>query len=289
VNGSRVVRTPSIALVLAPVLLLAISCGRGHGTGETVVARAYGERLLWSDLRQVIPIDLAAEDSAALAQQYIRNWLRQRAVLHQAELNLNAQDKDFETQLRDYRNSLVIYAYEQALVQQKLDTVVRPQEMAAYHDRNGANFELRDPVVRVRWVKLREGDRRIMKRLENDFLNGNAEAMHDLEMWLAQRGLSFTDRSHLWTPIPALQAELGARRSLDTPLSAPKKVILKEGDVAWFVDLLELRASGETAPLELVTSDIRAIIINQRKIQLLEQMREDLYREALEQNDLEIL
>src|SRR5690606_17200942 len=123
------------------------------GTGDTVVARAYQDELLWSDLRNVIPFNIAAADSAALAQQFIHNWLKRRTVLHQAEQNLADTEKDFERQLQDYRNSLVIYAYEQALVQQKLDTVVLSNEMDEYHRQNSANFQLREPIMRVRWAK----------------------------------------------------------------------------------------------------------------------------------------
>jgi hypothetical protein len=55
------------------------------------------------------------------------------------------------------------------------------------------------------------------------------------------------------------------------------------------VDILELRPKDSVSPLPLVEQDIRSILINQRKLQLIERMREDLYREAQANNDVEVL
>jgi hypothetical protein len=255
-----------------------------------VVARAFDEKLLWSDLRQVIPIQVTGQDSAALAGQYIGNWLRQQAVLHQAEQNLSAGAKDFEIQLRDYRRSLVIYTYEQALIQQKLDTVVHVEEMEDHLARNGANFELREPILRVRYAKAREEDKRIARRLEEHFLNGSTERMHELEMWMAQRGLSFVDHGQRWMNEQTLLAEMSVGAPLPPNLlDRTGRVVHREDGQLYFIEVLEYRSAGEVAPLERVADEIRSIIINQRKLQLLERMREDLYREALEQQHIEAL
>ncbi len=285
---------PQARTYLSSIGMLALitfaGCEDRNLPDEQVIARAYEEQLLWSDLRQVIPIGIPLEDSAALAGQYIQNWLKQRAVLHQAEMNLSDQAKDFQMQLADYRRSLVIYAYEEALVQQKLDTVVRPWEMEQYHAENGANFELREPILRVRWAKIRESDERIVKRLEEAFRKGEAEPMHEVEMWLAQRGLSFTDRSTVWITESTLRTELAMTGPKLPELGpAPRRVVHKERPLAWLIEVMERKEAGETAPLEMVAADIRSIIINRRKVQLLERMREDLYLQALENKHVEVL
>ena len=274
-------------ITLAAVLLL--SCNGRDGGNDRVIARAYEHELHWSELRHMIPFDASPQDSAALAQRLIQNWVRQRAVLHQAENNLLPGDMDFEAQLRDHRNSLVIYAFEQALVQQKLDTVVHPQEMEEYHAAHGANFELRDPMLRVRWAKAREEDKRIAKRLQEDFMSGSTERMHELEMWMATRGLSFMDRSRGWITPQQLGLEMGIPPDEAPELTADTgRMVHREGPTLWFIEVLERLNAGDVAPLELVAGDIRAIIINQRKLQLLERMREDLYQQALEQQEIEI-
>lgn len=281
-------------LRLAPFLVLAAvffsACSEEEGPDDRVVARAFEEHLLWSDLRNVVPFGISPADSTALAQQFIRNWMKQRTVLHQAEQNLPEIEKNFESQLRDYRNSLVIYTYEQALVQQKLDTVVDAQEMEQYHAQNKANFELREPIMRVRWAKVRENDKRIVKKLQEHFLSGDNDRMHELEMWLAQRSISFVDRMDIWTTEAELRTALALADPDKFTLNATTgRTVHREGSGTIFLEILELRSAGEVAPIELVAADIRSIIINQRKLRLLEKMREDLYTEALEKQQIEIL
>src|SRR5690606_24931130 len=156
-------------------------------------------------------------------------------------------------------------------------------EIEEHYARNGANFELEEDIVRVRWSKVREEDRRTLKRLEDHFLSGSDERMGELEVWLAQHGVPITDRSRVWTTLADLAAEvpLPIGGSGD-PVVREGRTVLRDGAVAWFVDILEHRSKGTVSPIERVAQDIRSIIINQRKLRLVERMREDLYREAVE-------
>ncbi len=280
-------------LHLCPVLLAApmfVGCGGDPVDDERVIATAYDEELRWSDLRRVIPFGSEPADSAALAQQFIRNWMRQQAVLHHAQLNLPASALDFEARLKDYRNSLVIYAYEQALVQQKLDTAITQQEMEEYHARNSANFGLERPIVRARWVRINEESKSVLDRAKDRFLSGDAEKMHDLEIWLAEKGSQFVDRTHNWITTQELIVDMGLAGSASEGITLqPGRTVHRTDRTLYLIEVLELKQAGATAPLERVSQEIRAIIINQRKLQLLERMREDLYREALEQQKIQIL
>ncbi len=267
-------------------MLVLAACASPEDQEDPPVARAYEQVLRWSDLRSVVPIDLRPEDSSALAQRYINNWLIKQVVLHKAEQNLNGANGDLEAQLRDYRNSLVIYAYEQALVEQKLDTLVPMSEIERYHAGNEAAFELRDNIMRVRWFKVRDDDRRTMKRLEDHFSSGDPERMSQLEMWLAERGISIPDHGDSWKTAGALAVEVPPLA--EHPLDGPGRRVLKQNGATWFVEVLEYRSMGSATPLELVRKDIRAIIINQRKLQLVDRMRQDIHREAVENKDIQV-
>lgn len=276
-------------LVGSVVVAGVASCTERPDEEDPVVARAYERFLRWSDLRQVVPVDADPLDSAAIAQGYITTWLRQQVLLDRAERNLGPERTAFERQLQDYRNSLVIFAYEEALVEQKLDTVVDKREIEEYFRSNEGNFMLRDNILRVRWFKVREPDRRVMKKLQDHFLSGDAERMREVEVWLAQRNVPITDRSTGWTTAGELKAEIPVW-ALQVPedRTEPGRIVLRDEEGAYFVDILELRRKDSVSPLALVERDVRSIIINQRKVQLLERMREDIYQEAQAQGHVEV-
>lgn len=266
-----------------------MGCGGTDDSGDPVVATAYDQRLHWSDLRQVIPLETGPEDSAAMAAAFVNGWLQEQVVLHKAEENISAADKDFDQKLRDYRNSLLLFAYEQELVNQKLDTAISEEQMQAYLDANKVDFGLKEDIARLRWFTATVSDVGMARTLGRAFERGTSEDRRSLELWAAQNGVSIQDRSSTWTSLSDLHRELPAAFREDVLLfDRDERRIVKDEDALLFLEIIEHHSKGDVSPLTVVERDIKAILLNQRKLQLLERMRQDLYREALDRKDIRI-
>lgn len=268
-------------------MVLCCSCEGPDESADKVIARAFDQTLRWSDLRQVIPLDATPKDSAALAQQYIDAWSHQQVVLHTASANQPDDDLDMEAQLEDYRRSLIIYNYEQALVAQKLDTNVTDAEVQTYYEAHKTDFELKDEMIRARWFKVNEPDARVLRKMEQRFKSGAGDDLHEMELWLARLGVGIVDRSSTWIPASDLRAEIPSP-GLDELIARDAKGVLAQDGTSWFVEILEHRPRNSLSPLELVRQDIRAILLNQRKLKLTGDMRRDVYEQAVKNNDVEV-
>jgi hypothetical protein len=287
-RGSHIERNGRAAVIAALLLSGCGAAGEQEG-GDPPVAEAYQEKLYRSDLVRMIPPDAPKEDSVALAQQFIDAWARERVLLHKAEENLSTAQKDVQQQLRDYRESLIVYAYEQALVSQKLDTNISTGEIEAYYAENEKNFELKDNIVRARWFKLRETDKRVLRKVEDLWRSDKPEEFHDLEVLLAQRGSVINDTHDDWMAFSELQQQVPLRPDNPTDwIPRQHKVVVADSVGVFFVDILEHRLMNSVSPMELVHTEIRSILINQRKLQLIERMRKDLYDEALARQDVKL-
>jgi hypothetical protein len=276
------------AAAIAALLLCA--CAAEGDAGDPPVARAFDRELYWSDLRQVIPLESTPEDSAAMARQFIDNWLREQVVLHQAEQNLGDEQRSMEARIEDYRRSLLTYAYEEALVGQKLDTALSNAELEAYFEANRKDFVLKDNIVRLRWFKVREQDKRTLRKVEDLWRSDKEKDRHDLELWLAAHGSPITDSHDQWVPFTEVLAQVPLE--VDNPtdwLPRQGKVMARDSVNTYFVEFLEHRLSDGLSPFPLVRERIRAILLNQRKLQLIERMRNDLYQDALDRKDIEVL
>lgn len=263
------------------------ACGEPEDGSDRILARAFDQVLHWSDLRQVVPLDATPKDSAALAQQYIGAWMRQQVVLNTASSNQVNDELEMEAQLEDYRRSLIIFNYEQALVAQKLDTTVTDVELSSYYEAHKKDFELKDDMLRARWFKVNEPDKRVVRKMTQRFISGGGDELHEVELWLAHAGVSIVDRSANWFPASELRAEIPFPGLEELIARKGRDVLTLEG-TAWFVDILEHRPRNSLSPLELVRSDIRAILLNQRKLKLIEDMRRDVYEQAVKNNDVEV-
>ena len=56
--------------------------------------------------------------------------------MRKAEVNLSEEEKDLEKEIADYRNSLLIYRYQQDMLFQKLDTVVLEEDIQSLYERS---------------------------------------------------------------------------------------------------------------------------------------------------------
>ncbi|MEZ4791270.1 MAG: hypothetical protein R2811_14840 [Flavobacteriales bacterium] len=275
-------------LMMGCVLFTSTGCGNVEPGPDRPVARAFEQVLSWDDLRKVIPPDASGADSAAMAEQYIEMWLRQQAVLHMAEQNQVAGNLDMEAQLEDYRRSLVIFGYEQALVDQKLDTAVNAADIETWYTEHQPNFELKEAVIRIRWFKVNEPDKRELRRMSERFLHGDVDDLHELELWLARNAVTIIDHSTSWYPVTTVKAEMEMpEASQAADLTRTGKQVITSDNGAWFIDVVEYRAQNSISPLDMVSSDIRAILLNQRKLQLIEDMRASVYAQAIENKDVE--
>ncbi|HRN35396.1 MAG TPA: hypothetical protein PLV70_05105 [Flavobacteriales bacterium] len=272
------------AIIAALPLAACQSSGASH---DKVVAVAYKDKLYWADLRAVVPVTASPEDSAAIARRYMDNWARDRVMLHMAEQNLDKAQINLEAQLKAYRESLLTFAYEQALVAQNLDTVVTGSQIQDYYDKNIANFELKDNFVRVRWFKIRGNDKKQLRQTEQFWRSNDPADLHKLELMLARTGVSITDTHDDWLEFSTLQQQVPMRPTNPTDwLQHQKKVVVEDTTGTYFVHFLDHRLKDSTSPIDLVEGQIRSIIINRRKLQLVERMREELYANAVANKDI---
>ncbi|MCO6483144.1 MAG: hypothetical protein J5I62_10150 [Flavobacteriales bacterium] len=273
------------AAVIAALPLAA--CSSGQGPEDKVVAEAYGEKLYWSDLRMVVPVTASPEDSAAIARRYLDNWARDRVMLQMAEQNLDKSQLNLEAQIKAYRESLLTFAYEQALVSQNLDSVVSGSQVQDYYDKNIANFQLKDNIVRVRWFKLRTGDKKMTKRVDQLWRSNDKEDLHKLEVLLARQGTPIQDTRDDWVEFSTLQQQVPLRPDNPTDwLQQHTRTVVEDSTGTYFVEFLDHRLKDSTSPIDLVEGQIRSIIINQRKLKLVERMREELYTNAVANKDV---
>jgi len=137
------------------LLIMATGCsGFFKKKTEHTLARVYSDYLYESDLKSIIPKGTPEKDSISMVKSYIDNWIHQQLIIHQAEQNLSGAQMDFTQQLENYKNSLIIYTYENELVKQKLDTLVTDEDIEGYYDANQQNFLLKDNIVQLQYVKL---------------------------------------------------------------------------------------------------------------------------------------
>jgi hypothetical protein len=253
-----------------------------------VLAKAYGNYLYESDLADIIPDGTSTRDSLLLTKNFIDNWIKNRLLIHQAERNLTPNQLDFSDELEEYRNSLIIFAYESELIKQNLDTVVEFSEIEKYYLENISNFSLKHNIVRAIYVGVpyQADEVSIFRDLME---NPDTLLLDSLDYYARQFAVSYQLNDETWLrfdqllnliPIETYNQELF--------LKTNSFIEIDDGPVTYLLLIRDYMVSESLSPLELVHNNIKNIILNKRKRLLISNMKNNLIEQATRDRDYEI-
>lgn len=264
--------------------LLLTACGSDDPSADAV-ARVYDEYLSRSEVARSVPFGTNPADSAAMADDYISQWILRHLLLRKAEMNLTDEQKDVSRQLEDYRASLITYAYESELIRQKLDTLVTDAEIEQYYRENPANFELKSNIIRLKYVKIPVTAPNADK-LRNWLQSGDDKR---LEQYCRLYAVNYLLNDENWLFMDDVIKEIPMQDYSHSQFSANRRFLdLSDKDYRYMVRVSGFMVKESHAPLSFERENIRNIILNKRKIQLIEQMQKDVYQDALNEKDIEI-
>ena len=254
------------------------------------VARVFDKYLYKEDVKELIAIGTTPKDSARLVKRYLDSWVKQQLILNKARLNLSDQRtfNKIEKQLDDYKTSLIIYAYQQELVKQKLDTVVAYSEITDYYNENVDNLILRDNIIRARYMKIPKGAPDLQKA-RRWCVSELPEDLVALEEYGHQYAKSFLLRDQEWILFENLRLELGS--GVSTELSRFRSGVLIELEDSlnvYLVYVLDLIKKDNPAPVEYEKKKIREIILNRRRSELITKMEVGAYQDGISKNYFEL-
>lgn len=255
---------------------------------RVVVAECYGVKLYADELEDILPPDVSKMDSLTQVNAYVDSWIHRQILIHQAEINLPAEQLDFTKQLQDYRNSLVIYAYETQMIEQYLDTVVSEEEIAAYYEEHKENFQLRSTMVKVAYVILDENCKQLkdMKKLMS---NRDTLDLARLNVLVEHEAVaSFLDVDS-WVRLEDLLAKIPMEiYNSESFLKRNKFVSFEKDNLTYLVRFEDYLLEKSVSPIEIEKDGIKDVLLLKRKKELLSQMSVDLYEKAKKDKVFEI-
>ena len=279
-----------IAFILGIVLTLVASGCRDYRmkSDRIVVAECYGNKLYPEDLEGMVPDDDNKMDSLTRVNAFIDSWIHRQVLIHQAEINLTPEQRDFSRQLQDYNNSLLIYAYETQMIEQYLDTIVDEDEIAAYYEEHKESFQLRSTMVKVAYVILPD-DCKHKKDFQQIMSNRDTLMLPQLDALANQYAVSsFLDVDN-WVRLDDLLKTVPIEiYNVESFLKKNRFITFEKDNFVYMVRFEDYLLEESASPIEIESDNIKNIILLIRKKELLSKMNADLYDKALKEKAFEI-
>jgi len=274
-------------MLLAAFIVAGVSCNRGSANEEEPLARVYNDYLYPSDVKDIFNSENSKEDSLAFLKNYVNNWVRNRLVLKTAEKNLKPEQKDFEKQLEEYRNSLIIYTYETELVKQKLNVEVTDAAIEKYYNEHTENFLLKDNIVKVTYVKTPRKTTNLA-RIKTLYKSDDEEDLYKLKELCDREAVNYF-LDDVWLVFNDLTKEIPIKTyNQEEFLRSNRFIEMSDSLYNYFLNIRAFKIKESVSPLSMEKENIRNIIINTQKLELIKKNQDEIYNDAVESNKFEI-
>jgi hypothetical protein len=253
-----------------------------------VVAEVNDKKLFEMDLAEIIPDEISDEDSAMMADDYIKKWIKQELVIQKANENLIFEQKNVTRELEEYRNSLIIYKYKNELMRQRMDTTVTHEQIEQFYQANPENFNLINNIVKAIFVKIPNevSNPSLLKSLAADT---SEEGLSELKEYCLQYAKGFDIFIDNWVNFEIVRNNIPEEiNDVSYYLRHNDLIELNDSNYYYLVRIEDYKLKNDLAPLEYVENNIKNLILNQRKIEFLKEIEESIYQEGIRKNRFKI-
>jgi len=252
--------------------------------GDGVVAKVGDKLLLRHELASALRGGTTKADSVNQAKDYIQRWVKQELMLLMAEENLSEDQKDVQRELDEYRTSLIIHRYQQQLISQKLDTVLTASDIRQFYDLHPERFILEQHIVKAIYIEVPKNVAKVdqLKRWMNSL---DDKSRTELEKYSFQFATKFDYFDEQWIDFSQIRSRMPV--SLTSPDDALKRkgfIETYEGNKYYLAAIKDYRLKGDKAPFEFVKDGIANLILNNRKMELIDELQKNIYQKGKKEN-----
>ena len=263
--------------VFSAVVLLLSSCFNNNE--GRIIASVNEKDLMLEEVLEEMPIQI--EDSSFFVERYMNDWIRKQLMIYHAEINLSSAIQNYEKQIKEYRASLLIYAYQQELINQNFDTSISLKHVTDYYNQYKDEFKLSKNIFKGRFIVV---DRSAPKLINlNKWYKSNKESsLEDLNDYCQQFAKEYYLEDDKWQYFSIFNQKLPEYIIEESYfLENTKGVVFEDDNLRYYVFIKDYLINGSISPLEMEQEKIKNVLLNKNKIEYLKQLEDELYQNGL--------
>ena len=253
---------------------------------DPVLANVHGKTLRLSDADAYLTPGTPVEDSLNQLRTFVNKWVRETLLLHEAELHF-PDDINIGDLVRDYRASLIVSNYEKNLVESMLDTVISKEELEEYYEKNKEQYQLERPIIRCHFVKIHrpfDESRDFRKWWDSE----RPEDFDKLMEFSRQNAEVYMLEDSTWWKVEEIAALMPPGMLSSQNMRSNRSLRFSDDEYEYYLRIAESVLSTEIAPLSYIREQAARYIMHKRKLDLLEQIKADLYDQGVQGEQVKI-
>lgn len=278
--------TPKFIIYLLLGMFFLGCANHSNEEQKTIIAKVNNKHLTADELAaEMSQYQFSPDDSADFAKNYVNNWIKTQLLMIEIEKKLTAEELNVEKELEDYRQKLLIHRFKSKETQYITDSVITQNEAQEYYQHNKKSFVLQNPIVKIEYLILPsevEIPQNILQLLLKGIKNKETE---DFIFSYARKYDNFNNDWMYFEPL--LRNTNLNINDMAKFLRSENKLEFTDNSETHLIIIREHKLSGEQAPFNFVENRIRNLLINNKKIDFLREIKDSLYNNALKYNNFE--
>ena len=253
------------------------------------IARVGKSYLYESDILNLVPKGTSEQDSIAIVKSFIGRWATQKLLFEAAEKNIGKDQLDeFNVLIEQYKVDLYTKAYLENLVIRQVDTLVTDDQIVDYYNKNKQYFKNSSELVKLRYINLVKENPKFAK-IKSKFSSFTKKDKKELEQMAVQfKSYAFNDSiwvdiNQVYEKIPFINLE-----NKQKYVSSGMNFQYPDSTTIWLVKINNVLPKDSATPLEFLKPTIKQIIINNRKLELINTLEKEITNDAIKDNKYEI-
>lgn len=271
-------------LMLIPLLLNACNSSKNEDR-RIRLAKVGGETIYLDEALSCMPAGLSRKDSTAFVKQFLQNHIKEMLVYEKAEKNIS-QSQELKYLVENYRRSLIINEYQQKALNEKLQTDISETDMMDFYKSNSSRFFAEKNLVKGMYLKV-PGNVPEIENLKKWYKSSSPEALEKIEKFCIQNGGYFEYFYDKWVSFDDVLNNIPKAVSNQTDFLKNRSTLEVKGkDYYYLLYIKDYVLSGDIAPFEYVKSDVKNLMLNSKKAEFLNQIEQDLLKEAQKKREI---
>lgn len=271
-------------------LCLVLSCSKEKDRlDDFAIARVNNSNLYKEDIKDLVPAGTSKKDSTIIVNDYIDRWASQKLLFSAAEVNLSDEKQQELNELVDqYKKDLYSKAYIEQLVYKSFDTLITESELEEYYEINKENFKTNSDLVKMSFIQINKNNPKL-NTLSNKFVKGNTESKEFLNKNIIEfKSYAFNDS--IWIDMNQVYQKLPfvTMENKESYLVSGKTIKYADSSDVFLIKTLKFIPKNQVSPFQYIKPTLKKVILNKRKIELINKFQKDITSDALKDKKYEI-
>ncbi|MEO9258445.1 MAG: hypothetical protein ABI207_08685, partial [Crocinitomicaceae bacterium] len=207
----------------------------------------------------------------------IGDWINQALMLAQVGDLPEKTQQEIDFKVQEYKASLVRYELENQLIKKELDTSISETELLDFYNKNKNEFELKDFIVKVLYIKV-PAQAPNLNKLDNWYLLRNESDKENVQKYANKYALNFYYNEDKWIYFEDLLKEIPLE-GIDKEkfIFNKTKTSFENNGTVYYLNILEYKLKNAISPFELEKENIKQRILTYR----IKQIRENIYQKII--------